>query len=256
MGKATNTRIRVGVSPYVYKYIWKQYGPGDRFEVSASRNNTLRLALTFLPMAAEVIPCPERLPGRSIYLDLGTSQELRAAAQAARPFIRAGYFFQHEFNQAILTYIEAQRDLARRQGLKETEWNARLALEQFLDRYEIEEHEYSYDSLRRQYNRVNHDQARFFSEKLSMIFEFCPCGKSGLSDADIQRAQQSFTPCRVYFGLQPRIVFRAFSRRRGKIHPYELRIPRKLLDLDEHWPWIKANVGIINHHLRQGVTCR
>ena len=112
-----NNHLRIPVTPHVWKYIWNQYGPGDKFDLASSRQNALRIALTNVSITAESIPSPERLPGKHLYLDLGKSGELKEIAHLSQPWLKSGYFFQHEFNQALRNYIEAQRDLAKQMGL-------------------------------------------------------------------------------------------------------------------------------------------
>lgn len=251
-----NNHLRIPVTPHVWKYIWNQYGPGDKFDLASSRQNALRIALTNVSITAESIPSPERLPGKHLYLDLGKSGELKEIAHLSQPWLKSGYFFQHEFNQALRNYIEAQRDLATQMGLPETQWNARIGLESFMEKYGIEDYEYSYDSLRRQYNRVNRDRMEYFDSKLTTKYDFCPCSEGFYFDFQKKLIKTCFEPCRYIGGQRPRIHFHAFSRSSQKIVLCEMYVPKRLIITNDHWEWIDMHFRIINGYLRRGYTIK
>lgn len=249
--------IQVPVTTYIYKYVWHHYGPGDRFNISLSRQNALRIALEHLNFDAWADPFHNQLPGRYIHLQVDESDGIRDIIDTATPWLRAGYFYQQQFNHSLHTYIDAQRDLARAHRLKETEWNARLGLERFLQKYNIEEHEYSYESLRRQYNRVNQDKWEFFRKKLYAEFEFCmhdsvPNDGSAYSE----RLSQQIKPCRLIKCDGLMIYFNAYSRSRRQVHRLQIRVPRRLIQSEEHWEWIDIHFRIINGYLKRGYTIK
>ena len=249
--------IQVPVTTYIYKYVWHHYGPGDRFNISLSRQNALRIALEHLNFDAWADPFHNQLPGRYIHLQVDESDGIRDIIDTATPWLRAGYFYQQQFNHSLHTYIDAQRDLARAHRLKETEWNARLGLERFLQKYNIEEHEYSYESLRRQYNRVNQDKWEFFRKKLSLEFDFCPRSIDDMGGfAMNERISQQIKPCRLVKSHGLQIYFNAYSRRKHQVRRVEIRVPRGLVRKNEHYEWIDIHFRIINGYLKRGYTIK
>lgn len=234
--------IRISVMPYVYKYIYHTYGPGSSFDISHTPKSDLRISLENISLTATVVPHPERLPGRWIQLRLGDNPDLHQAVQDNRLMLQAGAYFQHEFFLHLRQYIDAQRDCAVMMGLKESEWNARIGLENFLRRYEIEEHEYSYESLRRQWTRVNAEKYEGFFQKWYKKFDF--------STSEYQH----FRPCAITLGKKPRIYFQCFSRGEEDIVRRDICIPRELIRQDEHMEWAYVMMNRINRLLQRGCT--
>lgn len=148
--------VQVPVQPYVAKFLAHQYGahPGNQ-HYRLTRDSDLGLSLLNLGFSVEIVPQVQRLPGVYIQIDLGDDAKLLTAFERNRPWMEAGAFFQHEFNQALRTHLDAQRQLANVLELSEKDWNARIGLELFMQRYGITNDEYDYDSLRRHMNRLN-----------------------------------------------------------------------------------------------------
>lgn len=236
---------KISVVPYVWKYIWHTYGPGDRFDLTSNPRSDLKLALLNMNLTATLIPQTKRLPGKWVVFELGNTKELRNVVKQQEPFLKAGAYFQSEFMKALSFYIEAQRELAIVKGMKEHEWNARIALESFMRKYEIEEDEYSYDSLRRQYNRLNVKNEHHFLHKLSQKFEFCPFRSTDY---------QYFRPAYANFQKKKEIVFWAYSRKSREIVRQRMRIPRNILASPHCLELVKMICDYINTHLRAGCS--
>jgi hypothetical protein len=232
--------MRVSVMPYVWKYLYFTYGATATF--SLKEKSDLRISFENLPLTAMIVPQAERLPGKWIQLDLGDDPALLQLAQMNAAWLSSGAFFQHEFFLHLRQYIEAQRDVAVQLGLKESEWNARIGLESFLRRYHIEEYEYSYESLRRQWTRINAEKFDTFFQTKYKKFDFCT------SD------NQHFTCCSMTMGKKPRIYFSCYSRGEEDIVTRYICIPARLIEKNEHLEWCYVMMNRINRLLVKGYT--
>lgn len=234
------SQLRVSVLPYVYKYIWHTYGPGDRFDLTQNPRSDLRVSLGNFHLTATLIPQTKRLHGKWITFDIGGNDDLQYAAKQSKSWIRSGAFFQHEFMLALRHYIEAQKELAQTLGLNDRQWNARIGLENFIKKYRIEEYEYSYESLRRQYNRLNIQVDGLFIQKVSTKLNFRPS------------EYQGFKPAKNTFGKHAKIYFTAFSRSKEDFVRKDIKIPRRIIEDVNHLDQIQYVCNYINRHLRLG----
>lgn len=240
--------MRIPVLPYIRKFLWHQYGPGDRFDLRHYPRHPLRLSILYLGMTAEIIPQADRLA--PTYIDLEVAQDdgdLHQALHQFGPWITGGAIFQHEFNTALRLYVEAQRDLAASLGLNTVEWNARIALENFLRTYGIEEHEYSYESLRRQWTRQSPVKIDLAARQLSAKYGFCPTENQEVRLLPI-------VPPAYWGGQRPRISFHAYSRGQEDVVRKEICVPKRLLQTGQALDYAQVTMSALTRLLRQGVT--
>lgn len=237
----------IPVMPYIRKYVWHTYGPGDRFKLHLNPRNPLRIALLGMDMSASIAPQPDKLASHCLYLDLGEDAELHAAFHRNQAWLKLGAFMQHEFRLHLRHYIDAQRKLALKFGISDSDWNARIGLECFLEHYNIEEHEYSYESLRRQWTRVKDEDTTFFSEKASRLYEF--------RRSDNQVVTNYYIPAHLVGKSRFCIVFHAFSRSNEDIVKREARIPPNIARDKEALTCYADNMmRAINYYLKRGYT--
>lgn len=233
--------VKIPVLPHIWKYIFKTYNFQDRFDLTISQTNPMRVALLQMTAIAEILPQEERAARMFIHLDLGDDPHLLRAYEEKRPYIANLSFFQHQFNVHLDTYMRLSLHNAHHiLGLTQQEWNARKALEAFLDYYEIEEHEYTYESLRRQWNRVRHLGRTYILDKLYEKFQFCTHSWEGY-----------VRPCTFIKGQRPRLSFSTYSRSRGKVHRYYLTIPQKAIRTGKMMEWVDTAAGLIDDQLKK-----
>lgn len=241
--------IRVPVTPYVWHFIKSRYGLGkNTYHLKAKRHHDLMIAFQGLGFKATLIPQPQRLPGKHIYISTDGDRYLQELAQENEVWLKAGAFFQHEFNTRLANHVESQRQLAQRMGLRENQWNARLALEDFMSMYGIHQEMYSYESLRRQWTRLNEAEKGALEQKLYTIFKFST------------QPGARFKPCSLHVGKNTRVLFYAQSRSYGKVlvrHQY--KVPQFLLkpeNSDLFHDHVHTVFAFINKQLKKGVTVR
>lgn len=237
---------RVSVTPYVHNFLRKNYGPDNKFLLDTGRRpNALRMAFMRMNLNVTLIPQPKKLPGRWIYLDLGDDSSLERCYQVNKPWLKAGAFFQFEFMEAMKQYVAAQQDLALALGLKGNQWNARLALERFMRKYEIGPDDYSYDSLRRAWTRKVSPEYEYLGQKLGIKF--------GFSATD----NQYFTPAKLCMTAEPYIYFYCYSRSKKDIVMLKAHVPLKLLNKDDLFlDWVYEHIEAINWFLKQGYSVK
>lgn len=240
--------VKVGVTPYVFKYIYQTYGPADKFDLTGSYKNDLRISLINLDYTARP-PLPSSVKGRFISFDLGNEQSLIEAFTKGQKWLKVRSYFEHEFNLILKKYLEAQADFADKLGLTQSQYNARIGLEMFLEKYQITESEYSYDSVRRQWNRVRQKDFAFFYTFLTRKLGFSPADNQGFGFT-------YFSPARLIYGNRKRIRFQAYSRSKEDIVIREVYVPQAL-SLSGDWvEWSDIVIQAVNSLLRKGYTVR
>lgn len=241
--------VRIGVTPYVRKYIMKTYGPTDKFYLAGSARNDLRISLINLELTARTPLITKPGPGCFLNFDLGEDPALWAAWEKNQPYIKIRSYYEYEFQLILRKYIEAQADLARRMGLSESQYSGKVGLDMFLEKYEIEEWEYSYESLRRQWNRVKTKDLTAIEEKLGKIFDFSGTGYPVDSPP-------RFSPPLLYNDNGLRICFHAYSRSEGKTRRCRVQVPAKLAATGQHHEWTALACKVITNYLQKGFTVR
>lgn len=243
------SEVRVGVTPYVKKYILRTYGPGEKYDLTLRNRSDLRISLINLDYTAEIPLLPSRGPGSNIVFDLGDDPHLVDTYTRAERWIKVRAYFEHEFNVILKNYLAAQAELAERLNLSQTQYNARIGLESFLEKYGIEDWEYSYDSLRRQWHRLKQKDYSDFYGLLSKKLGFRVTDNQGLS-------YKVFTPAHVV-GVQDLVIwFTAYSRSAEDIIVKRLRIPPKLIASGDWVEWSDIAINYINSQLRRGCTVK
>lgn len=241
--------VIIGVTPYVRKYIAKTYGPSEKFDLTSSPRNDLRISLINLDYTASVPILPSRrASGCNIIFDLGTDQNLISTYEKSKRWLKVRSYFEYEFNLMLKNYLAAQAELAEKLGLSQSQYNARIGLETFLEKYEIEDYEYSYESLRRQWNRLRQKDYTYFYAFLT--------GKLGFRPPENQEFTNYFSPARLQGKQRMRITFHCYSRKHEDIIEKELYVPQKTIRSGDWVEWTDIAIHLINNLLRQGYTIK
>lgn len=242
--------VKVGVTPYAYKYISRTYGPTDKFDLTSSYKNDLRISLINLDYTAmPPLPSEGKRGGSFILFDLGSDPSLINAYIENQKWLKVRSYFEHEFNVILKNYLEAQADFADKMGLSQSQYNARIGLETFLEKYEISESEYSYDSLRRQWNRLRQKDRTYFYAFLSRKLQFLPIENQPIKP-------MYFSPARIVGHHRKKIWFMAYSRSKEDIVIRELSVPHKLILSGDWVEWSDIVIQAINSLLRKGYSVK
>lgn len=234
--------IQIPITPYSFKYLLKKYGPGPYDISGASKTNQIRLAYRYLHLCAEPTAPLKRIPGCHIALDLGNDANLHKLKKLNEDLLKAGLFFEHEFNQAMKGFIEAQRLLAEKKSMPMSEWSVSAALEDFLAFYEITEDEYSWESAYRKLTRYKEVDRIFFVSKLCKKFDF--------------RASDNQYYKLAYLGGQKYkyIAFQCFSRSAEDIVMKRHRIPSAVSSWGKTEEYASTAIEVINDFLIRGYS--
>lgn len=241
--------VKVWVTPYVKKYIDRTYGPTDKFYLTGSVRNDLRIALINLGITATIPARSSHAAGSYLLFDLGEDPRLHDAWEKNQPWLKVRAFYEYEFQLVLRKYIEAQSDLASRLRLSESEFSGKVALELFLEKYDIEEWEYSYESLRRQWNRIRQKDLSGIEAKVNVKFDFRTCCFPSDSTPD-------FVPARIWQGPRKRIVFRAWSRSRQALTDYVMYVPFRIAKESDELFYCQLTTKVINSYLAKGFTVK
>ncbi len=139
--------LDIGVTPYIFKYLLIEYGPGP-YRIKDRNRKDLRYAFEYWKMKARCFPPSEDSTG-SLYLikvDIGDSEPTRIFLDKGN-IPQKGTFFQMEFWNATMMYIAGQMDLNNE--FPELEVSKWAALQNFFKRYGITEDMYSIESAYR-----------------------------------------------------------------------------------------------------------
>ena len=149
--------IEVPVTAYVRQYLLREYGPGP-YRIDLDAKNKLRLSF----MAAHIhgVIFSSVYTHAAVQLSIAKSPMLVRYYEQHKAFFDRGVFGASEFFQAFYQQVETQCRVAREAAISQVEMNYRIAIEQFMLRYGIEEEMYSFDNLYRQFSR--HKRARRF----------------------------------------------------------------------------------------------
>lgn len=246
--KAKNI-VKVGVTPYVKRYIEKTYGPTDHYFLCGSARNDLRVSLLNLSLTATApLPAPSQ-KGCFLRFALGNDEKLWEAWEQAQPWLQIRAFYEYEFQLILRKYIEAQTDLANMIGLTDSQYSGKTGLELFLSKYGIEEWEYSYESLRRQWNRIRQKDLTAIEEKCSMMFDFAACKNS-------DNQAPPFRPARLIGGQQKRVLFFAWSRSEARLVERKIYVPATVIREGYGLQYAQIVSKVINGHLAKGCTIR
>lgn len=141
--------ISIPTTGYVRRYLLNEYGP-DPYYLDVDPKNRLRLE--FLSVHIHT-PYSSLYTHASIQIDIGDSKLLSDYYSQNKIQFDRGVFGAHEFFCAFYHQVEAMYKMGKEMGLSLSQMNYRIAIEKFMDRYQISEEEYSYDNLYRQFSR-------------------------------------------------------------------------------------------------------
>ena len=139
-------QVPIDVPCYVFKYLAKEYGTGP-FNLSDVRLKELKDALLYGEIHASVVAPALDIPSASylIYLEFDRYSSVARALRSRGGGMKRESFFVHEFWSAAINYCNGLMDGS---GV-----NRMVALERFLEKYEIDEELYSLDSAYRVFQR-------------------------------------------------------------------------------------------------------
>lgn len=263
-------RIEVPVTPYVFKYIVHKYG-GGHHDLTESRRHTLRLAFEHMRMGGEMVPLERKALGRHIELDIGSDHVLKRLYRHFEPLLRAGGYFHHQFMERMLMYVQDQEDLAQILDLRQSEWNREMALRTFLQKYQITEIDWSYDSASRQLRRLirplpGYNQHKDLKAYIDRKFQFRPATDpkvrwiSGYKEAEnpgelFSQQEDMVRMCSVVHGeSNPSITFAAYSRYHQGLVAKTIRVPDSVVASDTIHDYTDQVCRIINQYLLDGYT--
>ncbi|MCB0476223.1 MAG: hypothetical protein KDC69_11140 [Flavobacteriaceae bacterium] len=235
-------QVEIPVMPYVYKYLVRTYGLPP-YHIAHSRKNDLMFAFSFLTMTAKPVIKRNRIPGRTIILDIGDNKLLADLAEKNRPVLQAGLFFHHEFDLTVRRYVEAQEKLAERLNLPRNEWHREQALLEFLQSYDITEDEYALESAYKQLYRKRRADKVFLAQNIAQKFDFSP----GKND---RFSLSKLTKKRGY----PIISFYCYSRTKQQSTQRYLHISSKAIDQGWAEEFTLNAIEVIDNFLLQGYT--
>ncbi len=239
-----NELVEIPVTPYVYKYLVHTYGQPP-FDLAFNRHNALRMAFQFMALSATPMQKTTDSPTTLVYLQLNLGESEQLATQYKRILLiaKAGLFFHQQFVDAMLKWINYQEILASSLCLDKKQWNREIALANFLQHYDINEDEYSFDSASRQLRR----QIRFSPEieqirsKVYRKCNFCTQQAHAYKFAKLIRQGDGY-----------RIRFSAFSLSRGSLFAKDIRIPRNVIQSGTLEDYADKWISTINDYLLKG----
>ncbi len=225
------SRVKIGVTPYVFRYLLTQYGPGP-YQVAP--NSDLALGLYQMALIAETLPKQPKQLGCFIQLDLPPS--LEATLSANEVLIKTGAYFQHEFFMAMRVSVQSFQEV----GITQID-----GLSRFLKMNGITEEEYDFQSAYRQLSRLKTMRKNVFSEKLQEKWQFSQDGFFG------------GTPTRIHrHGSRGEVLsFRAYSRSREAMQWMTQYIPGRL-SYESRQEFILRAGAYIDDRILSGCTVR
>jgi hypothetical protein len=119
-----------------------------------------KLRLSFLSVHIHGVIFSSLYCHASLQLSISRSSVLGQYHQQNKAFFDRGVFGAYDFFQAFYNQVEGFCEEAKVAGISKTRMNYRVAIEQFMLRYQITEEMYSFDNLYRQFMR--HKRGRRF----------------------------------------------------------------------------------------------
>lgn len=246
IGEIENGKVRVPVTNYVFKYLAIRYGEmryhrtDTPYVLNFSHHNDLRMALGNMGLSGKLVPPDTRHIGKEIILDLGESRGLVEMVKQFNPFLKAGMYFFHEFVLAMRFWVDSQETMAASLNIRPSEWNRQIALQNFLDQYQITEIDYDFDSAYRQLTRRRKDENKNFLAKIRQKFDFHDRNNRLYKLAKIKNCDRD--------GLY--VEFYCYSQSDAEMKRRRMIVPKHNLR-DQH-DEAERIAQSINHHLVRG----
>ncbi len=229
-----NSLFRIPVTPYVFQFLLHTYGSSP-YKIAGSQSNDLKVSLLNMQMAAEPVVLERKLPGKYIVLDLGNDPVLTEALDKCQPLIKAGQYFQHEFNLIMRKAVEAILSYY-------PDSNNQLALASFLSAHGITEDIYPFDSAYRQLSRTKYANDAFFCGELRQKLRICAKGKSAYK-----------APKFTVSGKRKYVYFYATQSDTGELKRIRHYIPSYIKSPEDIEKYASRCISIITRLLQRGV---
>lgn len=141
--------IRAFVPPYIARFLSIEYGPGP-YLVAGKQNRDIRAALLYGEIWCDAFkPVIESSEAKwLIYIYVEQPDLLKLFKSEEGKSLSRNGFFQHEFWNTLLGYVQGYMDAAGSKG------TIKAALATFLARYDIDEDILALDSVYKQYYRL------------------------------------------------------------------------------------------------------